>query len=303
LKIDLPRSFMIGDRWRDVDCGHGAGCVTILMNHDYRESLNQTPDYVVGSFLQAVNVILSSANPDMTSLSDLRVKIFADGADKKGILEFYRDTLIKGLTTNPTLMRKAGISDYAAFAKDILETVTAKPISFEVFSDEFSEMRRQALLISRWQSNVYVKIPITNTRGESAVPLIGELAKEGVKMNVTALLTVDQVRAVAGVLQPGLPSVVSLFGGRIADTARDPVPAMKSSLEILRGLPQAELLWGSCREVLNIRQADDCGVPIITVTHDILKKAINLWGRDLADVSLDTVKMFHEDAKAAGYKL
>lgn len=239
----------------------------------------------------------------MTSLTDLKIKIFADGADKKGMIELYRNPLIKGMTTNPTLMRQAGIGSYESFAREILETVTEKPVSFEVFSDEFPEMRRQAVKISGWQANVYVKIPVTNTRRESSAPLIRDLVKEGVKVNVTAILTVEQVREIAAVLDRDLPSVVSVFSGRIADTGRDPVPTVTASLEILRALPKAELLWGSCREVWNIRQADDCGAHIITATHDILKKALRLWSCDTAELSLDTVKMFHQDASAAGYSL
>ncbi len=239
----------------------------------------------------------------MTSIADLKIKIFADGADKAGIAELYRNPLIQGLTTNPTLMRKAGIVDYEAFAREVLETVREKPISFEVFSDDFSEMHRQAVKIAGWGENVYVKIPITNTCGESALPLIAELSREGVRLNVTAILTLDQVRGVAGVLDAEVPSVVSVFAGRVADTGCDPVPLMRASLEALRGLPQAELLWASCREVLNIAHAEECGAHIVTVTHDILKKALTMWAMDPAALSLDTVRMFHRDAAAAGYTL
>ncbi|HLP78679.1 MAG TPA: transaldolase [Candidatus Paceibacterota bacterium] len=236
-------------------------------------------------------------------LESLRVQIFADGADKAGILSLYANPLIKGLTTNPTLMRKAGISNYEAFAKDVLASVTAKPISFEVFSDEFPEMKRQALKIAGWQKNVYVKIPITNTRGESALPLVKELAKEGVRLNITAILTLDQVRGVAEALNPLVPSVVSIFAGRIADTGVDPMPAMRESLTILKGQPKAELLWASVREVLNIFQANDSGCHIVTVPHDILNKALKMAGTDLTALSLDTVKMFANDAAAAGFTL
>jgi transaldolase len=239
----------------------------------------------------------------MLSLESLRVRIFADGADRAGILDLYAKPYIKGLTTNPTLMRKAGIADYEAFARDVLQTVTAKPISLEVFSDEFSEMRRQALKIASWGTNVYVKIPITNSRGVSSVPLIADLTRDGARLNVTALLTVEQVRAVTDVLNPKVPAVVSVFAGRIADTGRDPVPIMRDSLAILRELPQAELLWASVREVLNIVQADQCGCHIVTVTHDILAKAAKLLGRDLTALSLDTVQMFANDAAAAGYRI
>ena len=207
------------------------------------------------------------------------------------------------MTTNPTLMRKAGITNYEAFAKDVLQSVTAKPISFEVFSDEFSEMRRQALKIASWQKNVYVKIPITNTRSESALPLVKELAQEGVQLNITAILTLDQVKGVAAALNPAVPSVVSVFAGRIADTGRDPMPLMRESLQLLRGQPKAELLWASVREVLNIFHSDECGSHIVTVPHDILNKALKMVGTDLTALSLDTVKMFATDAQAAGFSV
>jgi transaldolase len=237
------------------------------------------------------------------TLADLKVQVFADGADKPGMLSLYANPLIRGLTTNPTLMRKAGITDFEAFARDILQTITTKPISLEVFSDDFPEMKRQALKIAGWAPNVYVKIPITNTRNESSLPLIRELAQQGVKLNVTAILTLDQVRGVAGALNPAVPAVVSVFAGRIADTGVDPMPLMRESLGLLKGQPKAELLWASVREVLNIFQADASGCHIVTVPHDILGKAIKMAGMDLAALSLDTVKMFAADAQAAGFKL
>jgi len=236
-------------------------------------------------------------------LEKLPIKIFADGADLEGIVDLYRKPFIKGFTTNPTLLRKAGATDYEAFARSVLESVTDKPISFEVFSDEFPEMRRQALKIRDWQNNVYVKIPITNTRAESAIDLIRDLAAEGVKVNVTAILTRAQVEGVAGALNREVPSVVSVFAGRVADTGVDPLPLMKESLELISTLPKAELLWASVREVLNIFQAADCGCHIVTVPHDILAKAIKLGGMDLAELSLDTVRTFYADATAAGFKL
>ena len=239
----------------------------------------------------------------MKSLTDLKIQIFADGADKAGILELYAKPYIKGLTTNPSLMKKAGIKDYEAFAKDILQTVTAKPISLEVFSDEFSEMRRQAAKIMSWGANVYVKIPITNSRGESSLPLIRDLGQEDVKLNVTAILTVKQVEGVATALNPAIPSVVSVFAGRIADTGVDPMPIVRACVPLLKGQPKAELLWASTREVLNIFQADDCGCRIITVPHDIIAKAVKMLGMDLTDLSLDTVKTFLKDSTDAGYKL
>jgi transaldolase len=237
------------------------------------------------------------------TLKDLQVKIFADGADKKGMLDLYANPLIKGLTTNPTLMRKAGLTDFEAFARDILQGITEKPLSLEVFSDEFPEMKRQGLKINGWGKNVYVKIPITNTRGESSLPLIRELASDGVKLNVTAILTLAQVEGVSAALNPKVPAVVSVFAGRIADTGVDPVSIMTQSKTILKDLPHAELLWASVREVLNIFQANDCGAHIVTVPHDILGKAIKMAGQDLGELSLDTVKMFASDAKAAGFSL
>ena len=237
------------------------------------------------------------------TLKDLAVKIYADGADKAGMLQLNANPLIQGLTTNPTLMRKAGVTDFEAFARDILQTITVKPLSLEVFSDEFPEMKRQGLKINGWGKNVYVKIPITNTRNESSLPLIKELAGQGVKLNVTAILTLDQVKGVAAALNPKVPAVVSIFAGRIADTGVDPVGIMAESKKILAGLPQAELLWASVREVLNVFQANDCGCHIVTVPHDILGKGMKMAGMDLGELSLDTVKMFAADAKAAGFTL
>jgi transaldolase len=239
----------------------------------------------------------------MNTLQELKVKIYADGADKAGILSLNDNPLIQGMTTNPTLMRKAGIKDYEAFARDILQTVTTKPISFEVFSDEFSEMHRQALKIAAWQKNVFVKIPITNTRSESALPLVRELAQAGVQLNITALLTLEQVRGVAAALNPAVPSVVSVFAGRIADTGVDPMPLMVEYGKLLVNQPKADLLWASVREVLNIFQADACGCGIVTVPHDILGKLQKMAGMDLTALSLDTVRMFAADAAAAGFTL
>lgn len=238
----------------------------------------------------------------MKKIGDLAVKIFADGADKAGMLEMYAKPYIKGFTTNPTLMRKAGISDYRAFAKDVLQAIPDRPISFEVFSDEFPEMERQALEIAGWGKWVYVKIPVTNTRREPAYPLIKRLSRAGVKLNVTALMTLEQVRDVAAQMTPGTPSCISLFAGRVADTGRDPVPLMTAAVELLKPVPDAELIWASPRELLNIFQADAIGCHIITVTNDILKK-LALVGQDLGDFSLDTVKMFYHDAQQAGFRL
>lgn len=238
----------------------------------------------------------------MTLIDKLNVKIFADGADKAGMLEMYAKPFIKGFTTNPTLMRKAGIADYKAFAKEVLQAIPDRPISFEVFSDEFPEMERQAMEIAGWGDNVYVKIPVTNTRRHSSYELVRKLTKNGVKVNVTALMALEQVRDVAAVLDPETPSYVSVFAGRVADTGRDPVPLMAAAVELLKTRPKAELIWASPRELLNIFQADTIGCHIITVTNDTLKK-LALVGRDLHDYSLDTVKMFYEDAKGAGFVL
>jgi transaldolase len=236
-------------------------------------------------------------------LLDLPIKIFADGADQEGIASLYAKPYIKGLTTNPTLMRQVGIANYEKFAREVLEVVKEKPMCFEVLSDEFPEMGRQARAMGKWQENVYVKIPITNTRGDSALPLIEELSAEGIKLNVTAILTPKQVEGVAKSVQREVPSMVSVFAGRIADTGIDPVPLMKESLQVLRELPKAELLWASVREVLNIFQAAQCGCHIVTVPNDILDKVAKLGGMDLAELSLDTVRMFQRDAVAAGFRL
>jgi transaldolase len=232
----------------------------------------------------------------------LKVKVFADGADLPGMLQMYAKPWIKGFTTNPTLMRKAGIVDYPAFAKQVVEAIPDRPISFEVFSDEFDEMERQALEIATWGSNVYVKIPITNTRGQSAAGLCRRLSQQGLKLNVTAIMTLDQVKSIADSLAGGAPSCVSVFAGRIADTGVDPVPLMATALELLSADPAMELIWASPRELLNILQADRMGCHIITVTNDILAK-LDLIGKDLEDYSLDTVKMFHRDAQASGFTL
>ena len=237
----------------------------------------------------------------MTAVSDLKVKIFGDGADKATILDLYRQPHIKGFTTNPTLMRKAGLTDYEAFALDILKTVRDRPISFEVFADEFPEMERQALKIATWGRNVYVKIPVTNTKREPSLDLISKLASE-VQLNITAIMTLDQIRDVCAALKGGAPACVSLFAGRVADTGRDPVPLMSAAVEIVRMYPNVELIWASPRELLNIFQADAIGCHIITVTNDILQK-LGLVGKDLHEYSLDTVKMFHQDAVKSGFTL
>ena len=236
-------------------------------------------------------------------IENLKVKIFADGADKAGMLEMYAKPWIKGFTTNPTLMNKAGIKDYSAFAQEIVRAIPDRPISFEVFSDDFAEMERQALIIKEWGDNVYVKIPITNTLGQSSCPLIKRLASAKVKQNITALMTLAQVRDVSAALADGPSSYISVFAGRIADTGRDPISLMAAAVELMRPYPQLECIWASPRELLNIFHAESVGCHIITVTNDILKKLSIYAGKDLDEFSLDTVKMFRDDAVKAGFEL
>lgn len=231
-----------------------------------------------------------------------QIKIFADGADLEQILDLAARRDIAGFTTNPTLMRQSGVSDYEGFARKVLERVTDRPISFEVFADDFPEMVRQGRLIASWGPNVYVKVPVTDTQGTSTEPVVRALAGDGVHLNVTALMTVAQVDTVGAALADGPAAIVSVFAGRVADTGRDPIPLMRAALESLAPHPHLELLWASPREILNVRQADDLGVHIITVTHDLLKK-LGSFGRDLDDYSLATVRMFHDDARAAGFLL
>jgi len=238
----------------------------------------------------------------MKTIEQLKVKIFADGADLDGILELYRNPHITGFTTNPTLMRKSGVSDYERFARQVLEHITDRPISFEVFSDEFDEMERQARKIATWGENVYVKIPVTNTRRESSVELVRHLASEGVQLNVTALMTLEQVKIISTALEDHAPSYISVFAGRIADTGRDPMPLMKEAIKIMSPYKLQELIWASPRELLNIFHADEIGCHVITVTHDLLKK-LSLVGKELDEYSLDTVKMFYSDAQKAGFQL
>jgi transaldolase len=238
----------------------------------------------------------------MTQLSDLKIHVYADGAEIAGILEMAKNPLIKGFTTNPTLMRKAGIADYERFARELLQHVTEHPVSLEVFADDFAEMRRQAIVIAGWGKNVNVKIPITNTKGESAVPLVADLVKSGIVVNVTAIMTHQQVEDLSRVLSPSVTSIVSVFAGRIADTGVDPVPHMVRCKQLLGAVPAARLLWASPRELLNIFQADQIGCHIITVTNDVLAK-LKLVGKSLADYSLETVEMFRKDAVAAAYAI
>lgn len=233
---------------------------------------------------------------------DSGVKLFQDGADLSAMIAASRKGDVSGFTTNPTLMRKAGVTDYKAFALKAIEAIPDLPISFEVFSDDFDTMEREAREIASWGGDTYVKIPITNTKGESAGPLVHKLSKEGFSLNVTAILTLDQVETVAAAVDPSSRTIVSVFAGRIADTGIDPVPVMSQAVKILKKLPKAELLWASPREVLNVVQASQCGCHIITATPDIIAK-IALLGKDLRKYSLETVRMFYDDAHAAGFKL
>ena len=238
----------------------------------------------------------------MPSIQDLRVKIFADGADFDGIIRMYANPIIKGFTTNPTLMRKAGVNDYETFARKILAAVPDRPVSFEVFADDFDEMERQALSIAAWGPNVNVKIPVTNTKREFSGPLIRKLSSAGVVLNVTAVFTLEQVRRVVECLDLDTPAIVSVFAGRVADSGIDPVPLMAESVKVLQSKPKSQLIWASPRELLNVFQADAIGCQIITVTNDILAK-LNLVGKNQDDYSLETVQMFYRDAAAAGYKI
>ena len=238
----------------------------------------------------------------MNGLPQFKIKLYADGADLNGIIEEYKKGIVSGFTTNPTLMRKAGVESYKEFAKIVLKEIPDLPISFEVFSDDLSGMEKEAREISSWGENVYIKVPVTNTKGESTAPIIKKLSGDGLNLNVTAILTLEQVKTVAEALSPDTPSIVSIFAGRIADTGRDPMPIMKEAIEILKSKPKAELLWASTREILNLIQAESCGCHIITITNDILKKVPQV-GKDLSQLSLETVQMFYDDAMNAGYTI
>lgn len=238
----------------------------------------------------------------MNDIEALKVKLFADGADLAGMKEMAGNPLIKGFTTNPTLMRKAGISDYKAFAADVLQAIPDRPVSFEVFADEFGEMEAQAREIASWGRNVNVKIPVTNTKKEFSGALVERLSKAGVTLNVTAVMTLDQVERITERLDAKTPAIISVFAGRIADTGRDPMPVMQKAVQIMKAKPKAELIWASPRELLNVFQADAVGCHIITATNDILKK-LALVGKDLDGYSQETVEMFYKDAKAAGFTI
>lgn len=236
----------------------------------------------------------------MRGLKQFKIKLYADGADLKEMIGAYNEGIVSGFTTNPTLMRKAGVKNYEEFAKAALKAIPDLPISFEVFSDDAAGMEREARKIAGWGDNAYIKIPVTNTRGESTATLVKELSQDGLKLNVTAILTLEQVKQVSRALSPSTPSIVSVFAGRIADTGRDPMPIMKEAVGVLKSNTKSELLWASTRELLNLTQAESCGCHIITITNDILKK-VPMFGKDLKELSLDTVKMFYNDAQGAGY--
>jgi transaldolase len=309
--LDPSRSYLVGDRWRDIEAGAAAACKTVFVDRGYAErGPSVPPDARVGSVTEAARWIVADArrtmqtsqSPQETALGTLRVKLFADGADLAGIAKLAADPRIAGFTTNPTLMRKAGVSDYAAFGRQALEIVGGRPISFEVFADDAAGMLRQARELASWGSNVYVKIPVSDTKGTSTEAVVRELTSAGVRLNVTALMTEAQVRHVCAALKGTPGAFVSVFAGRIADTGRDPVPMMTANAKICASVPNVELIWASPRELLNVFHADAAGVHIITATHDILAK-LELVGKDLDDYSLETVAMFHQDAIAAGFTL
>ncbi|HZO94991.1 MAG TPA: transaldolase [Candidatus Baltobacteraceae bacterium] len=308
--IDLGGSFLIGDRWRDVAAAQAAGVTSIFLDRGYAEPRPEPPaDATFGSLREAARWIVNGAAVEgvlgeapIPDLARLRTRVFADGADLAQIVALAADPRIAGFTTNPTLMRKAGVRDYAAFARAVLEVVGERPISFEVFADDEPEMERQARAIACWGANVYVKIPVTDTTGVSTMPLVRRLSAGGVRLNVTALMTTAQVRDVTTALTGGAPAFVSVFAGRIADTGRDPLPILRESLRIMAAEPQLQLIWASPRELLNLFQADEIGCHVITVTNDILAK-LGIVGKDLDAYSLETVKMFHGDAAASGFTI
>jgi transaldolase len=309
--IDLSRSVMVGDRWRDIGAGQAAGCTTIFIDNGYDEPRPDGPDIIATSLASVVPEILRITMGNATLPTEaiaaldprnLDIEIFADGADCAAIVELAANPLIKGFTTNPTLMRAAGVTDYETFAREVVAAVPNMPVSFEVFADEFDEMERQARRIATWGEQVYVKIPVTDTHGHSTARVVSTLSEEGVKLNVTALFTVEQVRWVTGALAGGPAAFISVFAGRIADSGRDPIPIMRESLDVMAPFPNLRLIWASPREILNVVQADEIGCHVITVTHDLLKKLASL-GKDLDEFSLDTVRMFHGDAATAGFTL
>jgi transaldolase len=310
--IDLPGSYMIGDRWRDMEAGRQAGCRTVFVDSGYRQDGPMYPDRIVSSLPEAIDFILreldggngekartimSAPNADR-----LNLRIFVDGANVDAIRKAAPDPRVQGFTTNPTLMRAAKVNDYERFAAEVLNIVPDRPVCFEVLADDLSGMEAQAREIASWGSNVYVKIPVTNTAGVSTAPIIASLSAAGIKLNITAILTLEQVATVAQALADKTPAIVSVFAGRIADTGRDPVPLMTEALRLLRSRPRSELLWASPRELLNVFQADAIGCHIITITDDLFRK-LALVGKDLDEFSRETVAMFYRDAVASGYSI
>jgi transaldolase len=305
--LDLSASLMVGDRWRDIEAGRSAGCRTVWVDSGLNETLRSEPDHRAGSLLAAALWIESvtareKGDVQIPDLDSLRVQIFADGASEATIAALAQNPIIRGFTTNPTLMRREGVSDYRAFAQRVLSLVGERPISFEVFADDFDEMGSQAREIASWGTNVFVKIPITDTNGKPSDDLIRQLSTAGVQVNVTAVLTVEQVRAAAEALVSSRRGYISMFAGRIADTGRDPVPMVATAVRLLETYPNVQLIWASPRELLNLFHADAVGCHVITVTQDVLAK-LNLVGKDLQEYSLDTVRMFQRDAAEAGYRL
>jgi transaldolase len=304
--IDREASFLVGDRWRDIEAGQAFGCSTIWIKRGYAErGPAQPPTAQVQSLGEAASWIsrrarFSPYGNKMHRLPQLKTKLFADGAERKTMLELYRHPLIAGFTTNPTLIRKAGVTDYEQFARDIIEAIPDRPISFEVFADDCDEMERQARYIATWGDNVYVKVPVTNTRRESCCSIVRSLTRDGIKVNVTALLSFEQVCVVSAALEGGAPAYISVFAGRVADTGRDPLTVMQPAMSLLRFLPNVKLIWASPRELLNVFQANSIGCHIITATGDILKK-LELVGKDLEEYSLETVAMFRDDALKANF--
>lgn len=311
-RVDPGCSYLVGDRWRDIEAGAAACCRTIFVDRGYDERAPSVPpDVRVANIVDAATWIIANARSTMhdtdsrtlaSSVRELRIKLFADGADLDGIAKLAANPLIAGFTTNPTLMHKAGITDYAGFGRKALDIVGNRPISFEVFADEPREMLRHARELASWGKNVYVKIPVTDTTGTSMASVIRELTAEGVRLNVTALMTETQVADVCTSLAGTLGAYVSVFAGRIADTGRDPIPLMQRNARTCDQVPNVELIWASPRELLNVFQADAAGVHVITATHDILAK-LELVGKDLTAYSRETVIMFYKDALAAGFTL